>query len=223
MAGPSPHLYFLASTFLLLTRCSVFGSATIDRRSGITYAGECNATDPSPGQMCGNWGTDQPQGAAAGQQCDLFYTATAGDSCAGISSLMRMSSSDFWEWNQQGLNQSLGCPVNVGSVYCLHSSMTPVCSDPVLVTPGMTCDDFGNRTKAGYSFLQLNQQINFQLSETNTTDNCNTALGQYNNTLIPFDEKGAETDLATDIAKLTTQIDVLKRRIDNGRPEKAEQ
>ncbi|KAJ7939985.1 hypothetical protein B0H13DRAFT_1850187 [Mycena leptocephala] len=36
---------------------------------------------------------------------------------------------------------------------------------------------------------------------------------------IPFDEKGEEVDLAMDIAELTAQIDVLKKRIARGRPE----
>ncbi|KAJ7480387.1 hypothetical protein B0H11DRAFT_2024898 [Mycena galericulata] len=40
---------------------------------------------------------------------------------------------------------------------------------------------------------------------------------------VPFDEKGVEIDLATDITKLTTQIEVLKKRIENGKPEKAEE
>ncbi|KAJ7842673.1 hypothetical protein B0H14DRAFT_2586231 [Mycena olivaceomarginata] len=42
-------------------------------------------------------------------------------------------------------------------------------------------------------------------------------------TYIPFDEKGVEIDLATDITKLTTQIEVLKKRIKNGKPEKGEE
>ncbi|KAJ7836115.1 hypothetical protein B0H14DRAFT_2589848 [Mycena olivaceomarginata] len=36
---------------------------------------------------------------------------------------------------------------------------------------------------------------------------------------IPFDEKGVEIDLATDITKLTTQIKVLKKRIENAQME----
>ncbi|KAJ7920348.1 hypothetical protein B0H13DRAFT_1987178 [Mycena leptocephala] len=40
---------------------------------------------------------------------------------------------------------------------------------------------------------------------------------------VPFDEKGVEIDLATDITKLTKQIEVLQKRIENGKPEKAEE
>ncbi|KAJ7940096.1 P-loop containing nucleoside triphosphate hydrolase protein [Mycena leptocephala] len=40
---------------------------------------------------------------------------------------------------------------------------------------------------------------------------------------IPFDEKGVEADLATEIDQLTAQIEVLKQRVANGLPKKVEE
>ncbi|KAF7371919.1 hypothetical protein MVEN_00049600 [Mycena venus] len=180
LAGPSRHLYLLASTVYIFRCFSGPAMAAVVRKSEIIYSGRCNATNPSPGHVCGNWGTAElPQGANKTNGCDLFYTAQENDTCTSISNLIDISSSDFWQWNP-GV-QGLSCPVAEGLVYCLNGH-TALCSNTTQVTKGMTCKDLQVKTLGAVDFLQLNPQIEYQLQHTVTE--CNDELQKYMGSLV---------------------------------------
>ncbi|KAJ7813472.1 hypothetical protein B0H14DRAFT_2604945 [Mycena olivaceomarginata] len=66
-----------------------------------------------------------------------------------------------------------------------------------------------------YQEVQLNKHVFF--SDTSTRGSAPRIFSTFPSASdIPFDEKGVEIDLATDITKLTTQTEVLKKRIENG-------
>ncbi|KAJ7850830.1 hypothetical protein B0H14DRAFT_3663870 [Mycena olivaceomarginata] len=109
--------------------------------------------------------------------CKTYYTAKKNDSCAEISVMFNISSSDFWTWNPWVQNPY--CSVFEGLSYCVGTNHT--CGQTTIVGPLDNCTTVDDKTQKEGGWGNLTDRNPQIATPINIIGSCDDVLDLYRN------------------------------------------